>query len=328
MGVANDGVSAVAHVIYEDFVTGTGELLYYRKVFGDNSFSAEQLIASGAQGNIGYQVPALRATGTTATIYGNQMLVAQTIKNGYPASSSAWVSSALDETMTNPASWTLIPGYVIPNDTDSQSMEATEFGLSGTLRLLVNFNNSDPANYFIETTAPGADLYLYSHGYKYDVHGHIVADAIWAAHWNGTSFDAATEVVDFFPGPSGSGDPGGAFVSVEYVPLLPTPTLTLTYDNHPGTVGTPYTGTLVPSGGTPPYTIYQITVGVLPPGLSLTGSTGVISGIPTTPGTYPFTACVTDSLGNQACGPFSITITPAGDLLINFIGAKTFAGRQ
>lgn len=64
-----------------------------------------------------------------------------------------------------------------------------------------------------------------------------------------------------------------------------------------GFVGVPYVGQLVASGGTPPYTLYQITSGSLPPGLSLDGPSGIISGTPTTPGTYPYAATVTDSLG-------------------------------
>lgn len=47
------------------------------------------------------------------------------------------------------------------------------------------------------------------------------------------------------------------------------------------TVGAFYSYTLTASGGTPPYT-FAITSGSLPAGLSLDGSTGIISGVPTT----------------------------------------------
>ncbi len=63
------------------------------------------------------------------------------------------------------------------------------------------------------------------------------------------------------------------------------------------TVGTPYAATLRATGGTAPYT-YAITTGALPAGLTLNPTTGVVSGTPTTAGTYTFTSTVTDSKGN------------------------------
>jgi len=47
------------------------------------------------------------------------------------------------------------------------------------------------------------------------------------------------------------------------------------------TVGSPYSYQLTVSGGVPPYT-FAITSGVLPAGLSLNTSTGIVSGTPTT----------------------------------------------
>jgi hypothetical protein len=67
---------------------------------------------------------------------------------------------------------------------------------------------------------------------------------------------------------------------------------------------------LAASGGTSPYT-WSITVGSLPAGLTLQGSTGVIGGIPTTAGTYNFTAQVTDSLAGTSSKSLSITVAAA-----------------
>lgn len=80
--------------------------------------------------------------------------------------------------------------------------------------------------------------------------------------------------------------------------------------NNAGAVGVAFSSTLIASGGTAPYT-YAITGGALPPGLTLNTSTGVISGIPTASGAYPYTAQVTDSLDATAEATCSILIVKA-----------------
>lgn len=74
-----------------------------------------------------------------------------------------------------------------------------------------------------------------------------------------------------------------------------------------GTVDSPYAATLAASGGTAPYT-WSITSGWLPAGLSLNGSTGVISGDPTTAGTQTVPLEVTDADGWTARSQLSITV--------------------
>ena len=75
-----------------------------------------------------------------------------------------------------------------------------------------------------------------------------------------------------------------------------------------GTAQTSYSATLQATGGTPPYT-WSVPSGSLPTGLSLTASSGAISGTPTTAGTSSFTIQVADSAGNKASAGFSISVT-------------------
>ncbi len=71
-------------------------------------------------------------------------------------------------------------------------------------------------------------------------------------------------------------------------------------------VGQAYSQTLAATGGTPPYT-WSVASGSLPPGLSLSSAGGVVSGTPSSAGTYTFTAQVTD--GTQtATRSLSITV--------------------
>ncbi|MGO8872919.1 MAG: putative Ig domain-containing protein [Acidimicrobiales bacterium] len=82
------------------------------------------------------------------------------------------------------------------------------------------------------------------------------------------------------------------------------------------TVGHAYATTLAASGGRPPYT-WKVLGGSLPAGLELAGSSGVISGTPTTAGTSTFTVEVLDTKStgspptqDTAWKVFSVTASP------------------
>ncbi|GEM_PF-1280016 len=84
------------------------------------------------------------------------------------------------------------------------------------------------------------------------------------------------------------------------------PTITLSPLSLPnGNAGTAYSQTIISSGGVAPYT-YSVTSGVLPTGLTLS-STGALSGIPSTAGTYSFT--ITSRDDNRCPGDRSYSIT-------------------
>ena len=74
-------------------------------------------------------------------------------------------------------------------------------------------------------------------------------------------------------------------------------------------VGVTYTQTNVASNGTAPFT-YSLYSGTLPAGTSLNPSTGTVSGIPTTAGSFNYTIAVTDDDAAVAIGTSSGTISP------------------
>jgi hypothetical protein len=90
----------------------------------------------------------------------------------------------------------------------------------------------------------------------------------------------------------------------------PPPRLTITFPSpccNAGTVGTAYFQNFFSSGGAGPFT-WTIAAGNLPPGVVLTGSH--LGGTPIAAGTFTFTVKVTDSAGDQATEPGSVTISP------------------
>jgi len=99
--------------------------------------------------------------------------------------------------------------------------------------------------------------------------------------------------------------------------------LSITTSSLPGgAVGVAYNQTLARSGGTTPFT-WAISSGSLPAGLSLVGSTGVISGTPTASGTSNFTARVTDNVGATATKALSIAVTATLTITTSSLPADT-----
>ncbi len=74
-----------------------------------------------------------------------------------------------------------------------------------------------------------------------------------------------------------------------------------------GAAGTPYNATITATGGTAPYN-FTVSAGALPPGLSLS-SAGVLSGTPSSGGTFGFTIKATDNNGCMGTRAYSVTIT-------------------
>ena len=76
-----------------------------------------------------------------------------------------------------------------------------------------------------------------------------------------------------------------------------------------GEVGVTYSDQLTVTAGTSPFT-WSVSSGSLPPGVTLGASTGLLSGTPTTAGTYSFTVKVTDNSGLTSTEAAIVTIIP------------------
>ncbi len=111
-------------------------------------------------------------------------------------------------------------------------------------------------------------------------------------------------------------DTNGCSGTRSYTLTITCPLITLNPETLPqASVGQAYSQTFTASGGAAPYTFSQ-SGGTLPTGLTLTAA-GLLSGTPTTPGTFNFAVKVTDATGCMvthsysipACAP--ITVNPA-----------------
>ncbi|HEX9004389.1 MAG TPA: putative Ig domain-containing protein [Blastocatellia bacterium] len=115
-------------------------------------------------------------------------------------------------------------------------------------------------------------------------------------------------------------DTNGCFGERTYTLPVTFTCPTITINSTPlvppnGAVGTPYSATFSASGGTGPYA-FSVAVGILPLGLTLNATTGVLSGTPTGGGTYSFSLRVVDANNCSSIRVYSIVISgPCGYVL-------------
>jgi hypothetical protein len=126
-------------------------------------------------------------------------------------------------------------------------------------------------------------------------------DGTWSWSQNGTQGDSGTVTVT---ATNADGSKTSTTFSLTINPALVITTTALP-DGIVGQAG--YNQTIAAGGGTGSRTL-AVTAGSLPTGLTLAGSSGVISGTPTTIGSYSFTITATDAVGAMASQAYTIHI--------------------
>jgi hypothetical protein len=104
--------------------------------------------------------------------------------------------------------------------------------------------------------------------------------------------------------------PNGDLVHCIAAPVTSALLAVTTVSLPSGEAGIGYSAPLEATGGVPPYT-WSVASGSVPAGVTL-ATAGVLSGMPTTAGTYIFTLQVTDSAFGTATQTFTVTIAATG----------------
>jgi hypothetical protein len=87
------------------------------------------------------------------------------------------------------------------------------------------------------------------------------------------------------------------------------PTITSGAPTATAAVGTPYTSTITASGT--PAASFRVSAGSLPTGLTLDATTGLISGTPTSAGSYTFTVTASNGVAPDTSAAYTVTVAAA-----------------
>ena len=120
-------------------------------------------------------------------------------------------------------------------------------------------------------------------------------------------------------------DTANTSVSTDFeLKITPPMTITTPSPLPTGTINSTYSQQLNVTGGTAPYTFAIATPATAPPGMTITSS-GILSNVPKSAGTFTFTVQATDTNGFQASKVFQLSIAPQGALLTTSVRSLTFS---
>jgi hypothetical protein len=213
----------------------------------------------------------LSGTPLSAGSYSIALLVSDSAGNQLNGVGGAFIvapAGVAPPLVTSPSGWTLIPGST---------------GISAALDRTLQ-TGTPPHTWSVGATPlpPGLMLFPGSNGVSASIGGTPTTPGNYSFSLNVSDASGQTLAVGF---------------NETISPISLTPDALI-----PEIVGTPYSVSLSPAGGTPPYTFQATPYDDMPGGLSL-NSSGVLSGSPTYPGSYVVSITVTDSASR------SITLT-------------------
>jgi large repetitive protein len=242
--------------------------------------------------------------GTAVAITGTNFTGATSVSFGGLAAASFTVNSATSITAISPAGTGTVDVVVTTPGGASATFAADRFTYIPTLTLSSSplpAATAETAYSRTLTASGGTAPYTYA----------VTSGALPA----GMSLNPTTGALSGTPTAAGSfnftvtvTDHSGSEVMAAYSLTVSAPTITVS----PATLtvpafGSAYNQTLTASGGTGSYT-YSVAAGALPAGLALS-SAGVISGTPTTSGSFNFTVTAKDGDGFTGSKAYSLTVS-------------------
>lgn len=268
------------------------------------------------------------AGGTTVTITGTGFALATAVSFGSTAAAAFTVVNASTITATSPAGTGIVDVTVANSGGTSATGAADRFNfvgppVAGAKTVTAAYNSSG-------TTSAAIDLStVITGGAATGVtvtsppgHGSTSVSGTTVTYTPTTGYRGADSFGYTANGPGGTSSAAAVSITVS------APTITVSPASPPaGKIGVAYNQSLTASGGNAPYSFTSIASGALPPGLSL-GSTGVISGVPTSAGSFSFTVAGADS-STATPAVFtsaSISITINGPTLAVTPASGTLAG--
>ncbi|WP_167332668.1 putative Ig domain-containing protein [Rhizobium freirei] len=237
--------------------------------------------------------------GTSVTVSGTNLTGATSVTFGSMAASSFTVDSATSITATVPA-----------HAAGAVNVAVATVGGTGTLVGGYTFLNPPVAGNVSLTVAPNSA----SNAVTLSLSGGAAASVAVATQATHGTATASGLSITFTPTPGYVGsdsftytatNAGGTSAPATVSVTVSAPTIAIGPSTlSAGAVATTYSQTITASGGTSSYT-YAVTSGSLPAGLTLSPTSGVVSGTPTAGGTFNFIVTITDS--STGTGPFTGT---------------------